>query len=306
MHPKAIPTLPTTPGVYLFKDANNAIIYIGKAKSLRTRVRSYFKTPATDWKVEALMAEYASMDYIITKNEMEALLLEATLIREHKPKFNVLLKTGQPFLYILVSNDELPEIKLVRNKQERGSYFGPFLHKTQTRSAYRYLMQTFKLLKCNKTIDNGCLDYHIGLCSGTCKKDFNKEDYKFRVQLAVDALKSNHATFLKNVKAKITEYNAELAFEKSKRMHEYLVNLDTIFATIRTRFSLVRFENALLDTTAPRKYVPARTQEAGNDLQKLLNLSSPPTTIDCFDISHFQSQFLVGSCIRFTNGVPDK
>lgn len=298
--------LPSMPGIYLFKDANNAIIYIGKAKSLRTRVRSYFKTPHTDWKVESLMTEYGSMEFIITKSEMEALLLEASLIREHKPKFNVLLKTGQPFLYIFVTNDELPQITLVRNKKERGTYFGPFLQKGQTRSAYRYLIQTFKLFMCNKTIENGCLDYHLGLCAGNCKKEFNKEDYKFRVQLAIDALKSNHAAFLKSVKAKIAEYNAQLAFEKSKRMHEYLLNLDTIFTTIRTRFSLVRFEDALVDATAPRKYVPARAQEAGDDVQQLLNLPSAPKTIDCFDISHFQSSYLVGSCIRFTNGIPDK
>ncbi len=306
MNSKAIPTLPTAPGVYLFKDASSAIIYIGKAKSLRTRVRSYFKTPHTDWKVEALMAEYASMDFITTKSEMEALLLEASLIRQHKPKFNVLLKTGQPFLYILVTNDALPHIKLVRSKSERGTYFGPFLHKSQTRSAYRYLIQTFKLFMCNKTIDNGCLDYHLGLCAGNCKKEFNTEDYKFKVQLAVDALKSNHAQFLKSVKAKIAEYNAELAFEKSKRMHEYLLNLDTIFTTIRTRFSLVRFEDALLQTTAPRKYAPALADQAGGELQKLLHLPKLPLVIDCFDISHFQSQSLVGSCVRFANGIPDK
>lgn len=299
-------SLPNSPGVYIFKDAHNTILYIGKAKYIRKRVSSYFKKNSTDWKIHALLQEHATIDYIITKNETAALLLEAQLIKDHKPKYNVLLKAGDPFLYILFTQEELPRIQLVRHKKEKGSYFGPFLHKAQTRSAFRYLTQTFRLTLCNKTIANGCLDYHLGLCAGTCKPDFDAADYRMRLQLAQDALNSNSTAFLKTIKEKISEYNEQLEFEKSKYLTEYLVNFDTIFTTLKTRFKMATFEDAIMAITAPKHHVSALAQQAGPALQEMLGLTSPINSIDCFDISHFQSHFLVGSCIRFTNGVPDK
>lgn len=305
MNPK-IATLPNSPGVYIFKDKNNTILYIGKAKYIRKRVQSYFKKNNSDWKIHALLQEYESIDYILTKNETAALLLEAQLIKDHAPKYNVLLKAGDPFLYILFTQEELPRIQLVRHKKEKGTYFGPFLQKAQTRSAFRYLTQTFRLTLCNKTIANGCLDYHLGLCAGTCKTDFDRADYLVRLQLAQDALNSNSAAFLKTIKEKIDEYNKQLAFEKSKHLTEYLLNFDTIFTTLKTRFKMATFEDAIMAITAPKQHVSKLAQQAAPALQEMLHMTNPITTIDCFDISHFQSSFLVGSCIRFTNGIPDK
>ncbi|MFI5332895.1 MAG: GIY-YIG nuclease family protein [Candidatus Babeliales bacterium] len=301
-----VSTLPIGPGVYIFKDANNTILYIGKAKSIRKRVSSYFKKNNTDWKIHALLQEHATIDYIITKNETAALLLEAQLIKDHKPKYNVLLKAGYPFLYILFTHEDLPHIQLVRHKKQKGTYFGPFLHKAQTRSAFRYLMQTFRLTLCNKTIANGCLDYHLGLCAGNCKPDFNSADYLIRLQLAQDALNSNSAAFLKTIKASIGEYNQRLEFEKSKHLTEYLLNFDTIFTTLKTRFKMATFHDAIMAITAPKHHVSALAQQGGPALQELVGSANSIATIDCFDISHFQGKFLVGSCVRFTNGVPDK
>lgn len=301
-----ISALPTAPGIYIFKDAKNTILYIGKAKSIRKRVSSYFKKNSSDWKVHALLQEHATIDYIITQNETAALLLEAQLIKDHKPKYNVLLKAGDPFLYILFTQEELPRIQLVRHKKQKGIYFGPFLQKAQTRSAFRYLMQTFRLTLCNKTIANGCLDYHLGLCAGTCKPDFDKADYLVRLQLAQDALNSNSTAFVKTIKAKIGEYNHQLEFEKSKHLTEYLLNFNTIFTTLKTRFKMATFEDAVMAITAPKHHVSALAQQAGPALQQMLGLAQPINSIDCFDISHFQSSFLVGSCVRFTNGVPEK
>jgi excinuclease ABC subunit C len=298
--------LPNSPGIYLFKDPEGQIIYIGKAKSIRTRVKSYFQK-TTDWKVESLIAEHQTIDFIGTKNETEALLLEAQLISEHKPKFNVLLTSGQPFLYILFTkDDEIPVIKLVRNQREKGFYFGPFLQKSQARGAFRYLIQTFQLFMCNKKIDNGCLDYHIGLCMGSCLKNFSTEDYLFRLELARKALKSNHEEFLKDLKTKINYYNSEMAFEKSRQLTHYRDNLDTIFTTIKTRYTPGKYEDAIITVTAPKTYIAPMSADIAEQMQKFLKLDKPIVTIDCFDISHFQSSSLVGSCIRFVNGIPDK
>ena len=122
-------SLPRAPGIYLFKDSTGTVIYIGKAKSIKSRVSSYFTKHDTDWKIKGLLAEQKDIDYILTKNETEALLLEAQLIRDHKPKYNVVLKDGQPYLYILFTKEKISRIKLVRNKKECGRYFGPFLEK---------------------------------------------------------------------------------------------------------------------------------------------------------------------------------
>lgn len=306
MKNEALKNLPLSPGIYLFKDKLGTILYIGKAKSIRKRVASYFKRDSVDWKVSALIQDHASIDYILTKTEQEALLLEAQLISEHKPKYNVLLKDGQPYLYILVTKDALPLLKLVRNNKEKGTYFGPFLQKSQVRSAYQYLMTTFQLKLCKSSIENGCLDYHLGLCAGTCKKDFNPADYLFRLELAIMALKKDHASFLKKLQAKIADYSRTQEFEKAKHLHDYVENLDSIFTTLQARFTPRKYEDAIAHTTMPKTYVATTGPDIGVQLQEFLHLDRPVSTLDCFDVSHFQSSSLVGSCIRFKDGKPDK
>lgn len=324
-------TIPKAAGVYYFKDKDGVVIYVGKAKSLFHRVNSYFQK-THDWKVMALVEEYADIDYILTKNETEALLLEAQMVGEHKPKYNVLLTEGQPFLYLYFStNEQLPTLEVVRNKGKKGTYFGPFLHKRQARGVAAYLIETFKLKICNKKIPNGCLDFHIGRCAGTCMASFDSADYLFRINLAMDVLRNNHKQSLKNLQEKLKEYNKAMAFENARRLAEYITNLDTIFETIRTRFHEKKYENDIFVATTPTKIEPR--DESLDELAKFLELDKTPfdklrvnnkrepihaepveasrrfkqiKTIDCFDISHFQSSYIVGSCIRFSNGVPDK
>lgn len=300
-----IANLPLLPGVYLFKDADNLIIYIGKAKSLKHRVRSYFSNK-TDWKVKALLEEAHDLDFVLTNTEIEAMLLEAELISTHKPKFNVLLKSGQPFVYLMFSNQELPTLSIVRNKNKKGTYFGPFLHKRQARSVLAFLMDTFKLHLCNKKITNGCLDYHIGRCAGSCMKHFDTTDYIFRVELAKNALKKNHAVFLKDLEQKIATYSKELAFEKAQRLHQYIRDFDIIFHTLHVKYSHEKYEPSVFIAMHHIKQLPIDKETLAHELQQLLGAAQPIRTIDCFDISHFQSSYLVGSCVRFSNGYPDK
>jgi len=304
--------LPQLPGIYIFKDRHGQVIYIGKAKSIKKRVSSYFQKNHTNYhefKTQMILQEHDSVDYIVTKSEIEALLLEAQLIRDYKPKFNVLLKNGQPFLYILFTDEKLPQIRLVRNKNQKGKYYGPFLKKLQARRVFEYLLQTFRLNICNKRIENGCLDYHLGLCAGSCKSNFDKKGYIFRLQLAQDALKNNHRKLLKDLRLQIAEYNKTLAFEKSKHIQEYIDNLDVILHTIRAKFTEHKFENEIFATISPIKKIYNFSNNSNTIAEKLrqfLKLNSPIRSIDCFDISHFQSSFLVGSCVRFTDGKPDK
>ena len=249
-------TIPRAAGIYYFKDKDGNVLYVGKAKSLANRVNSYFQK-GHDWKVVSLIDEYATIDYILTKNETEALLLEAQMVKEHQPKYNVLLKEGQPFLYILfTTNDPMPTLEIVRNKGKKGTYFGPFLHKRQARGVAQYLIELFRLKLCNKKIANGCLDYHLGRCAGSCLVNFDTGDYIFRINLAMDVLRKDHKNSLKNLKAKISEYNKTLAFEQSKRLNEYLENLDIIFETIETRFNEKKYEHDIFAAMTPTAVKP--------------------------------------------------
>lgn len=299
--------LPLLPGVYLFKDATNAIIYVGKAKLLKKRVSSYFKNQDKDWKIHSLIEEYASIDHIVTQTEMEALLLEAQLIQEHQPKFNVLLKSGQPFVYIHFSNDEIPVIEVVRSKKKKGgTYFGPFVQKMQVRAAYNYLLKTFRLNLCNQKIPTGCLRYHIGNCAGNCLDTFDKEQYLFRMTLAQQALAGRYKQSLAAINKRIEEYSSAFEFEKARQLVYYAQNLETIFATLKTKFTPKKYETDVFVATTPIAHQKEYNIAFSDQLQTLLGLPQRPITIDCFDISHFQSQSIVGSCIRFVHGVPDK
>lgn len=301
-----VDTVPLLPGVYLFKNAHQQVIYIGKAKYLRNRLRSYVHNAHKDWKIKALLDEHTSVDYVITRSEIEAGLLEAQLIEQHKPKYNVLLKHGNPFVFILFTNADIPTIKIVRNKKEKGIYFGPFLQRTQARNVYRFLLETFKLYVCNKKIEHGCLDYHIGRCAGSCLGHFDMTDYLFRLSLARNALGKNQESFLASIDAKIKEYSQQQAYEKARYVHAYKQNIETIFATLHVQYADDAYLKELFTITNPAAHLADTYTQAHAQLQSLLGINSPIITIDCFDISHFQSTHMVGSSVRYTQGIADK
>jgi len=285
--------VPALPGVYLFKDAAGVPIYIGKAKSLKKRVSSYFNRSANSWKGDILRAEAASCEHRVTKTETEALILEAELIRAYQPRFNMLLKDGQPFVFIMISRGDLPQLKLVRNKKEQGVYFGPFIYKGQARSVYRYLLEKFQLFLCGKKLENGCLQYHMGRCAGSCTESFDKADYLFRLSLAQKMLQGKTGKLERELDARIKQCSRELAFEQAQKLVIIRKNIQAIVATIKLKM-------------AARPEVIPLMPVRNTHLVQLLGLEAEPRMIDCFDISHFQSCGLVGSCVRFIDGVPAK
>ena len=231
-----IKKLPLLPGVYLFKDRQNLVLYVGKAKNLKTRVKSYLQNYKTDWKTAAILAESTNIEHHVTKNELEAMLLEANLIRNHQPKFNVLLKFGQPFTYIVCLNSDIPKLCIVRNKKKKGTYFGPFIEKGYARKVYIFLMRTFRLNICNRKINEGCLYYHVDRCAGFCRKDFDKEGYLKRLDLAVVCLKKGHKKFLKHLEDELEKSNKNFTFEYSKEITEYSKAFINVFSAIEIGF----------------------------------------------------------------------
>lgn len=399
-----IKNLPHKPGVYLFKDAQQYIIYIGKAKDLKNRVSQYVQRLGSELKADLILTDSVALDYTVTHNELEALLLEAQLIQSNQPQYNVLLKAGQPFLYIMISSGSLPILSLTRHKKKKGTYFGPFIEKKSARKVFQFLERTFRLKICGKKIPGGCLAYHIGLCAGTCKSNFNQEAYKERIGLARDALQKGHKKFLQYLLDQIQLSNKQLNFEKSKELYGYYEAFSRVFESLITPHSsdfLLKKDIWILSSTRDylavleernsvikqkevfyfhfdyedsqemvkeyftsfyRNHMPAlvilMNVELGDDrilyesflqqwhktenicsiltptdghyarlvkmaevqmqefmakraslasmLKKLLLLPKEPQTIDCFDISHQQGKFMVGSCVRFLNGQPDK
>ena len=311
---------PKSPGVYFFKDTNNAILYIGKAKSLRNRIGSYFSS--SDYKVIELLKQAVDIEIITTNNEIEALFLEAQLIKQHQPPFNRLLKAGNPYIYILFSNDKRPTISIVRTKKKAGEYFGPFLTKKDALFVVEYLKKSLQLNVCNKKIDSGCLQYHINICAGSCKEDFDEESYKARLDIARQILENNYTQAIKQIAGEIKISNKNLNFERSAHLAKYQQHLVAIIETLQTLHT-TKFTNIPAYAKAfqlhPSGYNGYTSQDLHKNpaiessnidllsaLKKRLGLTKIPYKIDCFDISHMQSQSIVGSCVRFLNGKPDK
>src|SRR4051812_27629702 len=182
--------IPTEPGVYLYKDSCDNIIYVGKAKSLRHRVRSYFQdSRGSNFKLDQLRAEIADVEFIVVDNEMEALALENNLIKQHKPRFNILLRDDKTYPYIkLTLNEEYPRIYITRRVKKDGAlYYGPFFPASLAWRTFKLINRYFQIRTCSIDIDGSrprvCLDYHIKRCMGPCVSSVcSHAEYASRVQ----------------------------------------------------------------------------------------------------------------------------
>lgn len=395
-----IRALPHAPGVYIFKDTTNTIIYIGKAKDLRNRCTSYITPEPHDHKGQTLVSTATSLEFIETINEVTALVLEAELIQHNRPHLNVLLKDGQPFLYITITAEKLPRLLIARTKTTKGTYFGPFVEKRPIRSLYDFLIKTFRLDICGKRIENGCLRFHMGICSGSCKSDFDEQGYRERLAFVKKLLSGGRTSLFKELDALIAAHSEKMEFEIARKLLGYKEHVAHFFENkagalslqdtltqktsrhvwihspknitvlseqklrFTTLYTFIADESEPIDaymTTYYQQYpAPAtlitntqpddtellrgflqtrwnrseptniacdpqghlehvlklaqlqvvgktlHTDTTGLELQKFLELPSPPRVIDCFDISHTQGHNIVGASVRFVDGVPDK
>jgi excinuclease ABC subunit C len=284
-------------GVYLFKNKDEQIIYIGKAKNIADRIASYFANP-DDFKNGLILSEATALETIPTSSEEEALYLEVDLIKKYQPKFNQLLKDGNPFIYLYFSDEKMPTLSIVRTKtkKKKGTYVGPFLTKKAARKVFDYVMSTFQLKLCKKKIENGCLQFHIGVCAGFCSPNFDLEFYKFRFNFAKHLLIKDPKSALKDIDTEIKQASKNLQFEKARNLLEYKTNLQQFVATIEK-----------LSDMPSKQHKPddAKNLSILLAMQKRLHLNHVPYVIDCFDISHMQGHAIVGSCIRYVNGQPE-
>lgn len=224
-------TLPKKSGVYLFKNEKNRIIYIGKAKNLFNRVRSYFSERSRDFfymKPPGFIGQIKKVDYVVTSNEVEALILEGNLIKKNRPKYNVDLKDDKSYPFIAVTNEKYPRIFLTRNKNiDSTKYFGPYTDARASRKTVEFIRNIFKLRDCRnarpgKSPSPPCLNYHIGSCSAPCINNISESDYKKSIELAVKFLKGNDKPIINELKNKMEDLSKNLKFEEAAQIKNTL------------------------------------------------------------------------------------
>lgn len=228
--------LPAKPGVYLFKDAKNEIIYIGKAKVLKNRVRSYFQqTRILDPKSARLVSKIRDLETIITDSEVEALILEANLIKENTPRYNINLKDDKSFPYIRVTNEAFPKIFPTRKMVRDGSrYFGPYTDVAGMRELLKTIKRIFPVRSCNlpltsESISKGkykvCLDYHIKRCHGPCEGLVEQDEYRAVIEHVVDFIQGHTAKIENEITVRIQELASALRFEEAARLRDQLQSI---------------------------------------------------------------------------------
>ncbi|MCR5067070.1 MAG: excinuclease ABC subunit UvrC [Erysipelotrichaceae bacterium] len=225
-------TLPMEPGCYLMKDKNGEVIYVGKARKLKNRVNSYF-TGVHDNKTTKLVSNIADFDFIVTPSEKEALILEFNLIKQYRPRFNIMFMDDSSYPYIRLTKEQYPTLKLVRDrkKMKNAAYFGPYPNVTYARQLVELLEKLYPLRKCNVMPGKVCLYYHLGLCLGPCEHKIEKDVYQKMIDDITDFMKGNTRTIKEQITAKRDEFSENLMFEKAAEQQQLLEAIDHVTAS---------------------------------------------------------------------------
>ena len=229
--------LPEKPGSYQYYDENHTIIYVGKAKNLKSRVSSYFHSEVDRFKTKVLVSKIYDISYTVVNTEEDALLLENALIKKYNPRYNVLLKDGKTYPSICITNDYFPRIFKTRNINKKwGSYYGPYAHVGSMYDVLNLIKELYKPRTCRQPItkegvETGkykvCLDYHIKKCKGPCVGKQSYEDYQKNIQQAREILKGNTRQVLKDLREEMMQLSEELRFEEAEEVKRKYIALDT-------------------------------------------------------------------------------
>lgn len=300
---RKLDALPDQPGCYLMRDRNGRIIYVGKAASLRQRVRSYFQ-PATlrtaSPKLRSLIKSIADLDVFPVRNEAEAVLTEGRLIKEYRPRYNVAFRDDKRFLLIRVNRaDPFPRLKLVRLRREDGAeYFGPYASAAAARATVEFVEKRFGLRKCPPELPDAetyrhCINDIVRFCSAPCIGRVTRDAYLDRVDEAGAFLRGERPELLKELRARMTEAAASLNFETAATLRDTLHMLDQ---TVRQR--------ARATLSPERRREVARRGLA--ELAERLGLPRPPEVIEAFDISTISGSHSVASMVCAVGGMPHR
>lgn len=282
-----VDSLPDAPGVYIYKDTAGKIIYIGKAKSLKKRVQSYFTRYLTA-KTQALVSRIADIEYILSPTEVQAALLEATLIKEKQPQYNISLKDDKSFPLIKITEEEYPVISICRAKEsaqerQRCQYLGPYVNAKLLRRALKVIRSIFGFRSCASMPARPCLYYRMQLCPGPCVGAVSPKQYRELINDIRLFLESRYEELLEQLTRKMSAASARKEFEVAAGIRDQILALSII--------------------GGKRHFASA---DELKDLGHLARLKELPRRIEGFDISNVSGKEATGSMVSFFNGYPDK
>ncbi|HVX11770.1 MAG TPA: excinuclease ABC subunit UvrC [Pirellulales bacterium] len=297
---------PQKPGVYLMKDAAGRVIYVGKAKNLRSRAGSYFlKAAAEERRTAELVREIADIDFVEADSEVDALLAEARLVKDVQPKFNQELKDDKTFPYLeIYTREDFPRVEFTREPSERGTkLYGPFASASGLRGAIQVLQKIFKFRTCSLDIDENdekwrwfrpCLLASINQCTAPCNLRISKEEYRRDIGRLRLFLEGKKSSLLRQMRKEMTEASKALRFEQAARLRDEIRMLETLD------------ERGELDTHVQPEvfYIDPKKGLAG--LKKVLKLAEAPRVIEGVDIAHLSGGETVASLVQFIDGLPFK
>lgn len=287
--------LPKEPGVYFHKNAAGEIIYIGKAAKLNNRVRHYFqKSRLRDPKTDALVSEISTVDWTVTETELDALFLEAELIRRYQPKYNILLRDDKSLTYIRISyTSPHPTVTTTRRPLDDSAvYFGPYMSMRTVRRALKYLRKVFPFSTHTPPYPKrACLQAQLGLCPGLEVGQTSLDEYKKDLDRLMQYLRGGRSSLMKDIEASMQQAAAAMDFESAAKYRNQLTALR------RLRQEIIFSDKESIDI---------EKDEALVGLVELLGLAAPPRRIEGFDISHMHGTDTVASMVVFMHGLPDK
>lgn len=292
---KKLKDLPKEPGVYFFKDKTGAIIYVGKAAVLRNRVRQYFqKSRGRDPKTEALVTEIAGLDWMVVESELEALFLEAEMVRRYMPRYNILLRDDKSMVYIRIDYDsDYPTVSTTRRPLDDGArYFGPYLSTLSVRLALKYLRRIFPYA--TKRIGGqkrASLHYHLGLDPGLEEGKTSLEEYRANLRRLIAVIEGKRKSIERELEKDMKRYSKNAQFEEAARARNQL-------------FSLRRLGQQVI--FSDKEFQDISKDHALGELVDLLGLDGFPRRIEGYDISHMSGTDVVASMVVFVNGVTSK
>jgi len=285
-----IKLLPRDPGVYIFRDKNRKIIYVGKAIKLKNRVSNYFQEREHDAKTKKLIANIADLEYLTCDSEIEALILESELIKRYKPRYNIDWKDDKNYSYIKITNEDYPRVFVVRDTNDASSrYFGPFVDTPALKKSLKLLRRIFPFCTCSKPSDQVCLYYHLHLCCGHGDKYQNSNEYQKTIRQLIKFLGGNRSKIILELTREMKKASKNQEFEQAAAIRDKLNYLDNL--------KFIPIEEQKRDTDQDR---------ALKNLQNILGLENTPNRIECFDISNIYGHLPVGSMVVFSKGIPNK
>ena len=287
--------LPTTPGVYFHKNSKGQIIYIGKAANLRNRVRQYFQTSRNkDAKTQLLVAEIADTDWMSVDSEVEALFLEAEMVRRYMPHFNILLRDDKSMIYIRIDYDsDYPTVSYTRRPlDDKARYFGPFFNAQTTKQAMKVLRRAFPFATARYSGKRRVsLDYHIGLDPGLEEGKTSLKDYRTNLRRLIAVIEGKRKNIQVKLEKDMQAFAKNSEFEQAAKVRNQLYVLKNLHNQI---------------VFSDKEFLDISKDHALDELVNLLGLGAFPKRIEGYDISHMSGTDVVASMVVFTNGVSDK